>query len=87
MLEVELTLHRALGDVRDPLEAARGLGEELDDLVLDEGRVDIEHHQVPGCYADTRSPLPTTVIPVSVTVNPRSRSRSASMPMRAPAST
>ncbi len=43
--EVQLALHRPVGDVAHLVGAARLLGEELDHLVLDEGRVDVEDHE------------------------------------------
>ncbi len=36
LLEVEFAVHRAEGDLGDSLERARVLGEQLDDLVLDQ---------------------------------------------------
>ena len=70
--EVELTAHRTLGDRRHRLASAGVIGDELDHLVLDERRVDVEHDE--QARHRTVIPLPTTVIPPSVTVNPRSRS-------------
>src|SRR5690606_27159584 len=95
--EVEFTPHGALGHPGDNVEGSRVLREELDDLVPDQSRVSAEHDKEPGRHARcrrsggahrvTRSPLPTTVRPDSVTVKPRARSRSASTPTDAPAST
>ena len=41
-LEVELARHRAGGDVGDLVAAAGLLGQQFDDLVLDQGRVDVQ---------------------------------------------
>src|SRR5690606_28145384 len=118
--EVDLTAHRPLGDLGDLGARARVVGEELDDLLLDEGRVDVHdeepdravgaarggggHRGAPrgggglgqgrarrgvahdagrGRAHATTVPLGTTVMPDSVTVNPRARSCSGSSPMRA----
>src|SRR5215207_1407799 len=95
--EVELAAHRAFGDRGDVLEAPGGLGEQLDGLFPNQRGVGIEHDEQAAssaaggrtahAAARTREPLPTTVMPLSVTMKPRATSSARSTPMRAPAST
>src|SRR5690606_17462566 len=47
-LEVELAAHGGLGDLGDLVEAAGVLGEQLDDLALDEGGVDVHDDEPLG---------------------------------------
>ena len=81
--EVELAAHRPLGDLGHEGEAARGIRQQLDGLLADEGRIGVEHDEGAAraarcraghALARTREPLPTTVMPLSVTMNPRARS-------------
>src|SRR5262249_10203588 len=94
LAEVEFAAHGALGDLCDHRAGARMLGEQFDDLVMDERGVHIEHHQESGrrcglcsAHGTTGTPLPTTVRPDGVTVKPRARSRSGSTPILAPSLT
>ena len=43
--EVDLAPHRTFGDVGDSFGAAGVVGQQFDDLILDQGRVDIEHDE------------------------------------------
>src|SRR5690606_7145870 len=75
----QLAAHRGGGDLLDPLAHARVLGDELDDLLGQERGVDIRDQQA-GHGAIT-VPLPSTVMPDSVTTQPRARSFSGSRPI------
>ena len=101
--EIKLAVHRARGNLGDPLARARGLGQFLDDLLADERRIDVGDDEagcpageqqrtrlidtVSGAHLRTTVPFGTTVIPDSVTVKPRSTSCSRSTPTAAPSST
>src|SRR5699024_5036012 len=96
--EVELAAHRGGGDLLDPVAHAGVLGDQLDHLLGEEGRVDVRDQQ-PGhsggrglracpCrhgmlrgHGVMTVPLASTVLPVSVTTQPRARSFSASRPI------
>ncbi len=85
--EVEFAAHRAIGDRRDLRERTRPRGQQLDDLLLDECRIDVKDEETTLAHAVITVPLATTVRPDSVTVKPRAMSASRSMPTRAFSST
>ena len=51
-LEVDLSGHCSRGDLPDPVGGPGALSEKLDHLVLDERRIDVEHHETLGATVD-----------------------------------
>src|SRR5699024_200216 len=96
--EVELAAHGRGGDLLDPVTHAGVLGDQLDHLLGEEGRVDVRdqkagrgggrglrarpcRHGILRCNGAMTVPLPSAVIPDSVTTQPAARSPSSSRPI------
>src|SRR5699024_5981599 len=77
--EVELAAHGGGGDRLDLLAHAGVVGDQLDHLLGEEGRVDVGDQQ--SGHGVMTVPLPSTVMPVSVTTQPPARTFSSSRPI------
>src|SRR5690625_334123 len=85
--EVELAAHRGSGDLLDPVAHAGMLGDQFDDLLGEERGIDIGDEQSArplgdrSVHGSMTVPFPITVIPDSVTTQPRARSAFSSRPI------